>query len=93
GKIIKNVVRVRTIWINRLYQESQIESRYKILFENANDCIFITTPDSFQHVDVNGTAVKLLDYGKEELLAMGLADMDGSGDRSHVIAALGQKGK
>ena len=52
----------------------QSEERYRDLFENANDAIFIVDAD-LHYVDVNKKAVALLGYSKEELLAMRITDV------------------
>ena len=52
----------------------QSEERYRDLFENANDAIFIVDAD-LHYVDVNKKAVALLGYSKEELLAMKITDV------------------
>jgi PAS domain S-box-containing protein len=50
------------------------EEKYRDLFENANDAIFIV--DSGQrYLDVNKKAVELLGYSKEELLTMKILDL------------------
>jgi PAS domain S-box-containing protein len=50
------------------------ESRYRALFENANDAIFLETEDD-DIVEVNERACELLGYSREELLAMKVPDL------------------
>ncbi len=50
------------------------EEKYRDLFENANDAIFIVD-SRYSYVDVNKKAVELLGYSKEELLRMSVLDL------------------
>jgi len=50
------------------------EEKYRDLFENANDAIFIVDSD-LRYLDVNNKAVDLLGYSREELLAMRILDL------------------
>ncbi|MCD4774105.1 MAG: PAS domain S-box protein [Bacteroidales bacterium] len=51
------------------------EEKYRVLFENAKDSIFITN-ESGKIVDVNNAACKSLGYTKEDLLKMRNKDID-----------------
>jgi PAS domain S-box-containing protein len=50
------------------------EEKYRDLFENASDMIFIVDPD-LNYVDVNRRAVETVGFSKEELLSMSILDM------------------
>ncbi len=50
------------------------EEKYRDLFENANDAIFIVDSD-FRYVDVNKKAVELLGFSREALLTMKILDL------------------
>ena len=50
------------------------EEKYRDLFENANDAIFIVDSD-LRFVDVNNKAAELLGYSRDELLAMRILDL------------------
>src|SRR5262249_19692925 len=50
------------------------ESRYRALFENANDAIFLENEDD-DIVAVNQRACELLGYSREELLSMKVPDL------------------
>jgi PAS domain S-box-containing protein len=50
------------------------EERYRALFEQANDAIFLNTEDD-QIIDVNQRACELMGYTREELLAMTVPDL------------------
>ncbi|MGC2062216.1 MAG: PAS domain S-box protein [Thermodesulfovibrionales bacterium] len=52
----------------------QSEEKYRDLFENANDAIFILDAD-LRYQDVNKKGVELLGYPKHELLAMRVPDL------------------
>ena len=50
----------------------QSESRYRTLFEQSRDAIWITTRDG-KFIDANGTALALLGYDRDELLRLDVA--------------------
>jgi PAS domain S-box-containing protein len=50
------------------------EEKYRDLFENANDAIFIVD-SRYSYVDANKKAVELLGYSREELLRMSILDL------------------
>ncbi|OGW34251.1 MAG: hypothetical protein A2X58_03795 [Nitrospirae bacterium GWC2_56_14] len=50
------------------------EEKYRDLFENANDAIFIVD-SGLRYVDVNNKGVELLGYSRDELLAMRILDL------------------
>jgi PAS domain S-box-containing protein len=60
------------IRIQEALQES--EETYRMLFENANDAIFIMDLDGV-HLQVNQKAIDLLGYDKEELVGLGYKDI------------------
>jgi len=60
------------------------EGKYRGLFENANDSIFISDPDSRQFLNVNENAAKRLGYTKQELLRMKIDDLYSPEDKEIV---------
>ena len=50
------------------------EEKYRDLFENANDAIFIVSQD-LRYLDVNKKGVEVLGYSREELLSMRIIDV------------------
>ena len=50
------------------------EERYRDLFENANDAIFIVDAD-LNYVDVNKRATELYGFSREEFLNMNITDV------------------
>jgi PAS domain S-box-containing protein len=61
----------------RTYSEEarrKSEEKYRDLFENANDAIFIVDAD-LNYIDVNNKAVELFGYSREELLSMNILDV------------------
>ncbi len=55
----------------RLTKElEESEKKYKVLFENANDAIFITDPQTEAILDANKQARKLIGRSKEEIIGM-----------------------
>ncbi|MEI6396337.1 MAG: PAS domain S-box protein, partial [Verrucomicrobiota bacterium] len=70
------------------------EERYRLLFENAGDVIFIISEEG-QILDANPVAVKLLGYTRPELMSMTLHQIDSLEDRLDTadrIARLIQEG-
>ncbi len=53
----------------------EYEKRYKTLFENAADAIFIHDPEG-HFIEINRVACERLGYNREELLQMTLGDLD-----------------
>ena len=65
----------------RLYQTLlDSEERYRTLFEQANDAVFVTTVDG-KIVDVNDKACQLLGYEHQELLGLTIDDIVSPGTR------------
>jgi PAS domain S-box-containing protein len=54
----------------------QSEEKYRSLFENANDSIFIIDPSTRRLLDVNENAAKRLGYIRDELLGLSIDDID-----------------
>lgn len=66
---------------------TESEGRYRELFDNVNDAIFVVSPEGEglgTFIEANAVAYKNLGYGKEEILRLTPADLD-----EHY--ALGQK--
>ncbi len=53
---------------------SESEEKYRDLFENANDAIFIVDA-GLNYIDVNNKAVELFGYSREEILSMNILDI------------------
>ncbi len=51
------------------------EARYRTLFDQANDAIFLVDPDTRRFLEVNETGLRRLGYSREELLAMTVAEV------------------
>jgi PAS domain S-box-containing protein len=58
------------------------ETRYRTLFEQANDAIILENMDE-EIIDVNRRACQLLGYGREELLKMTISDLETETVRLH----------
>ncbi|MFW6172651.1 MAG: PAS domain S-box protein [Elusimicrobiota bacterium] len=56
-------------------QLRESEKRYRLLFENANDAIFVHDTEG-NFLEVNSQAIKRLGYSKQEFLNMSPADID-----------------
>jgi PAS domain S-box-containing protein len=52
------------------------EMKYRSLFEQANDSIFIINPSTRRFLDINENAARRLGYTKEELLQLTIDDID-----------------
>jgi PAS domain S-box-containing protein len=59
----------------RLYSDlEQHEERYRTLFEDSRDAIFVMTPDA-KILDINQATLDLFGYRREEMLTAGLSDI------------------
>jgi PAS domain S-box-containing protein len=79
----------------RIAALEQSEARYRALFEHANDAIFVSDLERGKYVEVNDRALALLGYSREELLAMGPADIASerqAPEPSTIIAEIREKG-
>ena len=52
------------------------EERYRMLFERAADSIFIVDPETRRFLDVNENAAARLGYTRDELLGLGIEDIN-----------------
>ena len=70
---------------------SASEEHYRLLFENANDAIFLyeVFPDGSpgRYLKVNSVACRQLGYSEDELLRMSVTDIVASGSRDHIRLA------
>ena len=87
---------IRNISDRRLAEEAlkESEKRYRSLFEEALDGIFITAPDG-RVMDANKAGIKMFGYdSKEEILHLNLEKdvYTGSKDRGHVLEILREQG-
>lgn len=53
----------------------QSETKYRTLFEHANDAIFVVDPVTLHFLDVNQKAAENLGYSRQELLQLGIRDI------------------
>jgi len=51
-------------------EQRESEQRFRTLFENSTDAIFIVDPDTQRIYDINDQAIQLFGYSREELLSM-----------------------
>ena len=59
----------------RLYSDlEQNEEKYRTLFEDSRDAIFVMTPDA-KILDINQATLDLFGYRREEMLSAGLSDI------------------
>lgn len=49
---------------------------FRALLDESNDAIEVVNPDTLRFLDVNGKACSVLGYSREELLSMGVLDID-----------------
>jgi PAS domain S-box-containing protein len=69
------------------------EKKYRTLFEDSKDTIFITTPDGMI-LDINPAGSALLGYSRAELMAMNAQQLYVAGEnREHFILAMQQYGQ
>jgi PAS domain S-box-containing protein len=70
-------------------EEMLIESdaKYKALFENISEAVFIYNPDSFEILYANESTSKLYGYDKDELIGMSCLKFSAEIDKSKTVAA------
>ncbi len=83
--------RARDISVRRQAEENlrASQSRLQALFDNSHDAILLAD-DSGAYVDANPAACALLGYERRELLALSVADIFASSDRSWARQAWGE---
>lgn len=66
----------RIVSLDRARREAELaEKKYRSLFENAGDSIFLIDPQTQSILDVNSKAAKHTGYSREELLQMRVLDL------------------
>lgn|GEM_PF-2719326 len=72
GKVIFVVPEARDITKRKKAEEALVESekRYRILFEQSSDAMFIADPETKKIIDCNEAALRLTGYSREEMLLM-----------------------
>jgi len=85
-KIVQGVIRDITERKNAEKELKESEEKFRQIFHNANDCIFLTPVNrklgtTTEFIEINEIACKLLDYTKEELLTMKSVDITAPEER------------
>lgn len=77
GQVPRAAISVRDITDRILVQNAlkETEERYRSLFENARDAIFVVDPDDARILETNATAREELAYSREELLNLHMYDI------------------
>jgi PAS domain S-box-containing protein len=52
------------------------EARFRAVLDQAGEAIFMLDPGTYQFIDVNETACRMLGYSRDELLHMGIRDIE-----------------
>ena len=60
---------------NDITARKQLEARYGVIFEAANDSILVLDPTDLRIIDANPKALELYDYSRKELLGMTVTDL------------------
>lgn len=68
GKVVQALTVILDVSATASPELSEAEERFRIVFENANDAIFLMDPFRDQILDVNPKACSMLGYTREELL-------------------------
>jgi PAS domain S-box-containing protein len=63
---------------------------FRMLIDQSNDAIEVIEPETRRFVDINGKACLELGYSREELLWLGIFDIDPSADESMVARVAGE---
>ncbi len=83
---------------HRKYWQEKItesEEKYRRLFENAYDSIFIVDPETHRILDSNETAARRLGYSRDELLLLKSTDLEAISDRvknDDAVKKINEKG-
>ncbi len=64
------------------------ESRYRALFEQSNDAIFLEDPETDRIIDANRRAAELMGYSREQLLEMQVSNLQAPEVRRNVSGVL-----
>lgn len=64
------------------------EHKYQMVFQNANDAIFIIEPEDGRLLEVNQRAEALTGFGRDKLLEMRIQDLLGTGTGETTLALL-----
>jgi len=70
----RSLLRIEDILEDRTRKLSESESKFRSLFENCRDAIYISTKDG-EIIDVNQAALNLFGYTKEEMLRLNVKDL------------------
>lgn len=98
-KRAEDALRRKTDLLEDLVQErtkqlSESEERYRLLFNRANDAVFVhhLTADGIpsQFIEVNDTACQMLGYSKEELLQLSFLNINSLERLSDVLSSSGR---
>ena len=73
GRIDNNEVVIGIV--NNLTLSKQLEARYKLLFEAANDIILVLSLNSRTIIDANNKALEVYGYSREELIGMRITEL------------------
>ncbi|MDT8324010.1 MAG: PAS domain S-box protein, partial [Bacteroidota bacterium] len=73
---LEELVEARTLELERANERLK---RFRFALDSAADNIYIVDPETMKFVDLNESAVRALGYDREELLNMGPADIQASG--------------
>jgi len=60
---------------NDITARKQLEARYGVIFEAANDSILMLDPTDLRIIDANPKALELYDYSRKELMEMTVTDL------------------
>ncbi len=61
---------------NKEKKREDASRNFSVLLENANDAIFIIDPETSKFIDANIQAISSLGYTKDELLSLGVIDLE-----------------
>lgn len=82
---LEELVEARTLELQRA---SERLKRFRFALDSAADNIYIIDPVTMTFVDINDSAAETLDYSRQELLTMSLADIVPSEEKERVLKLL-----
>jgi PAS fold. len=89
GKTIRSIIAQGhdiTIRTQLAIELKKSEEKYKSLFENVSDAIFVYDPDTFIITEVNDATSRLYGYEKAELIGMSCLKFSAEEDKSKQVA-------
>jgi PAS domain S-box-containing protein len=86
GNVVRMIGTNQDITERKLTEQElrESEERYRAIFDNAADAVYVVDPETTKIVDCNDAAVRMLDYTRDELRHMQIGDIDHRHDEAEI---------